>query len=198
MLYTGLLRESRSCAECGTHLCWANRHAYTNADRHTNSDPIGHAKRNAHSYGYSHNYTYNYAYSYTYRYRNSNSNSYAHFNTKGPSARSSDATSAPQSVSVIGRARPPGAPTELPSPCLRWNALSSTRWQKALRLYRLISARSGLFAIVPSRRARSTLTARDVNEEASSASLPPQSLLGVAELRPPWYEFSNRSHSCGD
>ena len=196
MLYTGLLRESRSCAECGTHLCWANRHAYTNADRHTNSDPIGHAKRNAHSYGYSHNYTYNYAYSYTYRYRNSNS--YAHFNTKSPSARSSDATSAPQSVSVIGRARPPGAPTELPSPCLRWNALSSTRWQKALRLYRLISARSGLFAIVPSRRARSTLTARDVNGEASSASLPPQSSLGVAELRPPWYEFSNRSHSCGD
>src|SRR5437660_1527549 len=105
MLYTGLLHESRSCAECGTHLCWTNRHAYTNADRHTNSDPIGHAKRNAHSYGYSHNYTYNYAYSYTYRYCNSNSN--AHFNTKGPSARSSDATSAPQSVSVIGRARLP-------------------------------------------------------------------------------------------
>ena len=100
MLYTGLLHESRSCAECGTHLCWANRHAYTNADRHTNSDPIGHAKRNAHSYGYSHNYTYNYAYSCTYRYRNSNSNSYAHFNTKGPSARSSDATPAPQSVTV--------------------------------------------------------------------------------------------------
>ncbi len=179
MLYTGLLRESRSCAECGTHLCWANRHAYTNADRHTNSDPIGHPKRNAHSYGYSHNY----AYSYTYRYRNS----YAHFNTKGPSARSSDATSAPQSVSVIGRARRPDAPTELPSPCLRWNGRrgdSSTRWQKALRLCRLISARSGLFAIVPSRRARSTLTARDVNGEASSASLPPQSSLGVAELRP--------------
>src|SRR2546421_5519886 len=174
MLYTGLLHESRSCAECGTHLCWANRHAYTNADRHTNSDPIGHAKRNAHSYGY----TYNYAYSYTYRYRNSNSNSYAHFNTKGPSARSSDATSAPQSVSVIGRARPPGAPTELPSPCLRWNALSSTRWQKALRLYRLISARSGLFAIVPSRRAPSTLTSRGVNEERRPASLPPPSFLG--------------------
>ena len=145
MLYTGLLRESRSCAECGTHLCWANRHAYTNADRHTNSDPIGHAKRNAHSYGYSHNYTYNYAYSCTYRYRNSNSNSYAHFNTKGPSARSSDATPAPQSVSVIGRARPPGAPTELPSPCLRWNALSSTRWQKppaALPPDRLLCHRS--------------------------------------------------------
>ena len=99
MLYTGLLRESRSCAECGTHLCWANRHAYTNADRHTNSDPIGHAKRNAHSYGYSHNYTYNYAYSYTYRYCNSNSN--AHFNTKGPSARSSDATSAAHSAVVM-------------------------------------------------------------------------------------------------
>jgi len=77
MLYTGLLRESRSCAECSTHLCWATRHAYTNADRHTNSDTIGHPKRNAHSYG--HNYTYSYAYSNTYSY------SYAHFNTKGPS-----------------------------------------------------------------------------------------------------------------
>ena len=96
MLCTGLLRESRSCAECSTHLCWATRHAYTNADRHTNSDPIGHAKRNAHSYGYSHNYTYNYAYSYTYRYCNSNSN--AHFNTKGPSARSSNATPAPNAL----------------------------------------------------------------------------------------------------
>src|SRR5437016_13797162 len=173
MLYTGLLHESRSCAECGTHLCWANRHAYTNADRHTNSDPIGHAKRNAHSYGYSHNY----AYSYTYRYRNSNSNSYAHFNTKGPSARSSDATSAPQSVSVIGRARPPGAPTELPSPCLRWNALSSTRWQKALRLSRLIfaplaialsSVRAGLAFFGTS---RSTFPARRVTGKASSTSL---------------------------
>src|SRR5437016_2907100 len=157
MLYTGLLHESRSCAECGTHLCWANRHAYTNADRHTNSDPIGHAKRNAHSY--------------------CNSNSNAHFNTKGPSARSSDATSAPQSVSVIGRARPPGAPTELPSPCLRWNALSSTRWQKALRLSRLIfaplaialsSVRAGLAFFGTS---RSTFPARRVTGKASSTSL---------------------------
>src|SRR5437588_2504678 len=143
MLYTGLLRESRSCAECSTHLCWANRHAYTNADRHTNSDPIGHAKRNAHSYGYSHNY----AFSYTYRYRNSNSNSYAHFNTKGPSARSSDATSAPQSVSVIGRARPPGAPTELPSPCLRWIVPAATgRWQTIPNAQISSGRAAGLFA----------------------------------------------------
>ena len=97
MLYTGLLHESRSCAECSTHLCWATRHAYTNADRHTNSDTIGHPKRNAHSYG--HNYTYSYAYSNTYS--NSNSYSYAHFNTKGPSTRSSDATPTPDSVAVI-------------------------------------------------------------------------------------------------
>jgi len=97
MLYTGLLRESRSCAECSIHLCWATRHAYTNADRHTNSDTIGHPKRNAHSYG--HNYTYSYAYSNTYS--NSNSYSYAHFNTKGPSTRSSDATPTPDSVAVI-------------------------------------------------------------------------------------------------
>jgi len=95
MLCTGLLRESRSCAECSTHLCWATRHAYTNADRHTNSDTIGHPKRNAH------NYTYSYAYSNTYSNSNSYSYSYAHFNTKGPSTRSSDATPTPDSVAVI-------------------------------------------------------------------------------------------------
>lgn len=93
MLYTGLLRESLPCAERGAHLYW-DRKAAANADGHTNSDTIGHPKRNSHSYTYS------------YTYRNSHSNSYAHFNTKGPSASSPNTASAPDTVATACSASP--------------------------------------------------------------------------------------------